>query len=63
MASAADELATDAHNPLVLRQLILAQEKLGNLRSAEESRTRLKYLRASTVEWFLVARPASANAD
>jgi tetratricopeptide (TPR) repeat protein len=63
MANAADELATDTHNPLVLRQLILAQEKLGNLRGAEASRTRLKYLRASTVEWFLVARPNSANAD
>ncbi len=63
MANAADELATDAHNPLVLRQLILAQEKLGNSRAAEASRTRLKYLRASTVEWFLVAKSASGNAD
>jgi tetratricopeptide (TPR) repeat protein len=63
MANAADELATDVHNPLVLRQLILAQEKLGNSRSAEASRTRLKYLRASTVEWFLVSRSASGDAD
>jgi tetratricopeptide (TPR) repeat protein len=63
VANAADELATDAHNPLVLRQLILAQEKLGNTRSAEASRTRLKYLRASSVEWFLVARSASSSAD
>ena len=63
LANAADELATDAHNPLVLRQLILAQEKLGNARAAEASRTRLKYLRASTVEWFLVARSASSSAD
>ena len=63
MASAADELAMDARNPLVLRQLILAQVKLGNIRGVEASRTRLKYLRASTVEWFLVARSASGNAD
>jgi predicted Zn-dependent protease len=63
LANAADELATDVHNPLVLRQLILAQEKLGNARAAEASRTRLKYLRASTVEWFLVARSASSSAD
>jgi hypothetical protein len=62
VANAADELATDLRNPLVLRQFILAQEKLANSTAAEASRTRLKYLRASTVEWFLVARSASANA-
>ena len=63
LANAADELATDAHNPLVLRQLILAQEKLGNSSGAEASRARLKFLRASSVEWYLVARPTSGNAD
>ena len=63
MAHAADELATDVHDPLVLRQLILAQEKLGNSSAAGATRTRLKYLRASTVEWFLVSKPASGNAD
>jgi tetratricopeptide (TPR) repeat protein len=62
VANAADELATDLHNPLVLRQFILAQEKLGNSAAAEASRTRLKYLRASTVEWFLVAGSASTKA-
>jgi tetratricopeptide (TPR) repeat protein len=61
VANAADELFTDLHNPLVLRQFILAQEKLGNSGGAEASRARLKYLRASTVEWFLVAgSPAPA---
>jgi tetratricopeptide (TPR) repeat protein len=63
VASAADELATDLHNPLVLRQFILTQEKLGNSAAAEASRTRLKYLRASTVEWFLVAGSASSKAN
>jgi hypothetical protein len=62
VANAADELVTDLHNPLVLRQFILAQEKLGNSAGAEVSRTRLKLLRASTVEWFLVTRSASGNA-
>lgn len=62
VANAADELVTDLHNPLVLRQFILAQEKLGNSAGAEVSRTRLKFLRASTVEWFLVTRSASGNA-
>jgi tetratricopeptide (TPR) repeat protein len=59
MSNAADELFTDLHNPLVLRQFILAQEKLGNSGGAEASRTRLRYLRASTVEWFLVAGTAA----
>jgi tetratricopeptide (TPR) repeat protein len=62
VANAADELVTDPHNPLVLRQFMLAQEKLGNSAGAEASRRRLKFLRASTVEWFLVTRSASDNA-
>jgi tetratricopeptide (TPR) repeat protein len=62
VSNAADELATDLHNPLVLRQFILAQEKLGNSGAAEASRTRLKYLRASTVEWFLVTGSTSSKA-
>ena len=61
VANAADELATDLHNPLVLRQFMLTQEKLGNSTRAEASRTRLKYLRASTVEWFLVGASASSK--
>lgn len=60
VANATDELFTDLHNPLVLRQFILAQEKLGNSGDVEAYRTRLKYLRASTVEWFLVERSASS---
>lgn len=63
MSHAADELATDVHDPLVLRQLMVAQEKLGNSSAAGAARTRLKYLRASTVEWFLVSKPPSGNAD
>jgi hypothetical protein len=61
--NAVDELATDAQNPLVPRQLVLAQEKLGNSRGAAASRARLKFLRASSVEWYLVAGPSSGNAD
>jgi len=62
MANAADELATDAHNPLVLREFIHAQDKLGNSAVAGASRIRMKYLRASTVEWFLVTGSASGKA-
>jgi tetratricopeptide (TPR) repeat protein len=59
-ASAADELATDPQNPLVARQIVLTQEKLGNKAQAEVDRTRWKYLRADSPQWFLAAQ-APAN--
>ena len=62
-ANASDELATDPHSPLVLQQLALAQDKLGNAAAADAIRTRLKYQRAPTVEWYLVTHAASANAE
>jgi len=37
-----------------LDQLAAAQEKLGNTAAAEATRTRIKYLRAPTVEWYLL---------
>jgi tetratricopeptide (TPR) repeat protein len=61
-AGAEDELAADPRNPLVVRQLIQAQERLGQTSDAESTRTRMKYLRASTPEWYLVSRPAPAIA-
>jgi predicted Zn-dependent protease len=60
-ANAADELATDPHSPLALQQLAAAHDKLGNTAAAETVRTRLKYQRAPTVEWYLTTH-ASANA-
>jgi hypothetical protein len=60
-ASAADELAADPQNPLVVRQLILTQEKLGNAAAAESIRARLKYLRTPTAEWYLVSHAASGS--
>jgi hypothetical protein len=38
----------------VLDQLAAAQEKLGNASAAEATRTRIKYLRAPTVDWYLL---------
>jgi hypothetical protein len=58
-ASAADELATDPQNPLVARQIVLTQEKLGNKAQAEVDRTRWKYLRADSPQWFLATQTAS----
>jgi hypothetical protein len=59
LSTAADELAADLHSPLALQQLAFIHEKLGNA-AAQSTRTRLKYQRAPTVEWFLVAHQ---NAD
>lgn len=53
---AVDNLAADPRSPLALQQLAFVQEKLGNLVAAKLTRLRLKYQRAPTVEWFLVAR-------
>jgi predicted Zn-dependent protease len=61
-ASAADELTTDPHSPLALQQLALTQEKLGNAAAAEAARSRLKYQRAPTVEWFVVAHSGDSTA-
>ncbi|HYA97514.1 MAG TPA: hypothetical protein VEH49_05425 [Methylomirabilota bacterium] len=58
-AEAATALGAEMRDPLVVAQLIAAQEKTGDTRGAEASRKRLKYLRQPTCEWFLVAHPAS----
>jgi tetratricopeptide (TPR) repeat protein len=61
LANAAEELAGNPRSPLALQQLRLTQEKLGNIGAAEAVRTRLKYLRSPTVEWYLVTHPLPAN--
>jgi tetratricopeptide (TPR) repeat protein len=60
-ANAVDELAADPHSPLALRQLALTQEKLGNTAAAENVRTRLKYQRAPTVEWYQATHPGAGE--
>jgi tetratricopeptide (TPR) repeat protein len=62
LANAVDELGADPQNPLVLRQLILTQQKLGNVAAAETARTRMKYLRSPSPEWYLVSHSASGSA-
>jgi hypothetical protein len=54
LAEAVDELAADPRSLLALDQLAGVQEKLGNTSAAEATRTRIKYLRAPTVEWYLL---------
>jgi tetratricopeptide (TPR) repeat protein len=57
---AADQLSSDPHSALAVQQLALAQEKLGDTAAAEATRTQLKYLRAPTVDWFLVTHPVAS---
>lgn len=62
LSNAVDELSADPQNPLVVRQLMIAQEKLGNSAAADALRARLKYLRTPTAEWYLVSHAAPDNA-
>jgi len=59
--NAADELAADSRSPLALRQLAIAQDKLGNAAAAQSTRTRLKYQRTPTAEWFLITHPDTSK--
>jgi predicted Zn-dependent protease len=54
---AADELATDQRSPVVLTQLAATQEKLGDAAAAAATRNRIKYMRADTIEWYLITHP------
>jgi len=60
-AGAVEELAADPRSLLVLEQLAAAQEKLGNASAAEATRTRIKYLRAPTVEGYLLTTTPTAQ--
>ncbi|MBV8513906.1 MAG: hypothetical protein JO260_01275, partial [Acidobacteria bacterium] len=59
-ANAVDELTTDPHSPIALQLLAVGYEKLNAAAEARTIRTRLKYQRGPTVEWYLVTHPASA---
>jgi len=53
-AGASDALASDAHSPLILTQLAALQEKSGDAAAAAATRNRVKYMRADTIEWYLI---------
>jgi tetratricopeptide (TPR) repeat protein len=61
LVEAVDELAADPRSLLVLQQLAAAQDKLGNASAAEATRTRIKYLRAPTVECYLLTTTPTAQ--
>jgi len=54
--NAVDELSCDLHSPLVVQQLIMAQQKLNNPQAVEKAQLRLKYLRTPTAEWYVIVR-------
>jgi len=55
-AGAVDELSADLRSPLVVQQLIVAEQKRGNPGGVLKARTRLKYLRTPTAEWYSVTK-------
>jgi hypothetical protein len=62
-ANAVDELTSDLHSPLVVQQLIVAQQKLNNPEALEQAQLRLKYLRTPTAEWFAVTKHSTETAQ
>jgi hypothetical protein len=54
-ANAVDELSSDLRSPLAVQQLVVAEQNLHDPSGLEKARTRLKYLRAPTAEWYAVA--------
>src|ERR1700676_3243830 len=61
LAAAGGELAADPRSLLALGQLAAAHETLGNADAANAARTRIKYLRAPTVEWYLLTTTPATN--
>jgi hypothetical protein len=61
LAGAVDQLAADPRSLLALEQLAAAQQKLGNASAAEATHTRIKYLRAPTVDWYLLTNTPAAQ--
>jgi tetratricopeptide (TPR) repeat protein len=61
LAGAVPALTADPRSLLALDQLAAAQESLGNADAAQATRTRIKYLRAPTVDWYLLTAAPATN--
>jgi predicted Zn-dependent protease len=61
--SAASGLAADPHSPVVLQALAATQDKVGDAAAAESTRRRIKYQRASTLEWFLITHENAGQSN
>jgi tetratricopeptide (TPR) repeat protein len=62
-ADAVDGLTSDLHSPMVVEELIVAQQKLNNAEGTEKARARLKYLRTPTAEWYIVTKKNEETAQ
>jgi hypothetical protein len=62
-ANAADDLSSDMRSPLVVQQLVVAEQKLNDAAGLEKARTRLKYLRAPSAEWIAVSQKVTNTAQ
>jgi len=62
-AKAAEQLATDLHNPLTVRQLVLVGKKLDDTQAAENALLHLKYLRTPTAEWYVATQKNRINKE
>jgi hypothetical protein len=61
LAGAVPALTADPRSLLALDQLAAAQESLGNVDAAQATRTRIKYLRAPTADWYLLTAAPATN--
>ncbi len=57
-SKASEQFSADLHNPVVVREFIQSQEKLGDAKGVENARRRLQYLRTPTAEWFAATHDA-----
>lgn len=62
-AKAAQQLSADLHSPIVVREYLRAQEKLGDAQGLESGQKSLKYRRTATAEWYVATQgiPLSAQ--
>lgn len=54
-------LQSDTQNPLVARQIVLSYEKLGDSANATVAKTRFRFLRAPTPQWYLASAAGAAS--
>ncbi len=62
-AKAAEQLAADLYNPLIARQLVLVERKLGDTRAADNALLHLKYERKPTAEWYVATQANRINKE
>ncbi|HMD41868.1 MAG TPA: hypothetical protein VKH45_02235 [Candidatus Acidoferrum sp.] len=55
-AKAVEQLSADLHSPMVVREYISAQKKLGDAPGLERGENSLKYRRTPTAEWYVAGR-------